>query len=177
MNSSEAFEIAQAVLVSLGGGALLVLALSSWLGKVWANRMMEKERAKYESDLEKIKANLSEKLEKNNLNYRQKIDLYKEISTPIIQLVVSIEHQGNFTQEQMKAFEIKRLEITAQLAMFAPQSVFNKYNGFIDYIYNCFEGKDTYTFNKFRVLALEFLSEIRNDIGIYSDSVSYSGDR
>ena len=177
MNSSEAFEIAQAVLVSLGGGAVIVLLLSSWLGKIWANRMMAKERSKYESDLETIKSNLSEKLEQNNLNYRQKIDLYKEISAPILHLVVSIEHQENVSQEQMKAFEIKRLEITAQLAMFAPQTVFNKYNDFIDYIYNCFEGKDTYTFNQFRVMALEFLSEIRKDIGIYSDSVSYYGKR
>ena len=61
--------------------------------------------------------------------------------------------------------------------MFAPTSVFNKYNGFIDFIYNSFEGKEEYSFSNFRVIALQFLSEIRKDIGIYSDDVSYYGNR
>jgi hypothetical protein len=33
-------------------------ALSSWLGKVWATRLMDRERARYASDLERLKSSL-----------------------------------------------------------------------------------------------------------------------
>jgi hypothetical protein len=48
------------VLFSVGGGGLIVLALSSWLGKVWANRLMEQDRAKYATGLEGLKAKYEE---------------------------------------------------------------------------------------------------------------------
>ena len=62
MNTTDAFQIAQAVLVALGGGGFLVFALSSWLGKVWANRLMAKETAKYEDEIERLKSQLQEQL-------------------------------------------------------------------------------------------------------------------
>jgi hypothetical protein len=36
-----------------------VLALSNWLGKVWANRLMEADKARFARDLKAIEANLS----------------------------------------------------------------------------------------------------------------------
>ena len=57
----ESFELAQALLLSLGGGGLLVFALSSWLGKVWASRILASETRKYTQELEEIK--------KENSNY------------------------------------------------------------------------------------------------------------
>ena len=56
MTPEEAWETASAVLVSLGGGAAIVLAMSTWLGKVWANRLLAKDRARYSKELEGIKA-------------------------------------------------------------------------------------------------------------------------
>jgi hypothetical protein len=56
------FKIATAIIGSLGGGALLVAAFSSWLGKIWANRIMQKDKSKHEQDLEEIK-NKFKKLE------------------------------------------------------------------------------------------------------------------
>ena len=92
MSITDAFQIAQAVLVALGGGGILVFALSSWLGKVWANRLMAKETAKYEGDIEHLKAQLKEQLDRNSHTYRKKIELYKEASEPIIDLIVKVEH-------------------------------------------------------------------------------------
>jgi uncharacterized membrane protein len=43
MTFSEIAEMAASVIVSLGGG-LIVFGLSSYLGKVWANRVLEKQR-------------------------------------------------------------------------------------------------------------------------------------
>ncbi len=58
MTLKEACEIAAAVLFSLGGGGTIVVLLSSWLGKVWANRILEQDRAKYASEMEQLKTEL-----------------------------------------------------------------------------------------------------------------------
>lgn len=39
----EVFQIAFAIIMSIGGGGAIVFALSSWLGKIWAQRIINKE--------------------------------------------------------------------------------------------------------------------------------------
>ena len=41
-------------------GSLIVAALSSWLGKVWADRLMQRDRAKYSEELEKLRSSLEQ---------------------------------------------------------------------------------------------------------------------
>lgn len=53
---SEMLQIALLVLGSLGGGGLIIVGLSGWLGKVWADRITQKERAAYEREIEDFKA-------------------------------------------------------------------------------------------------------------------------
>lgn len=95
----------------------------------------------------------------------------------MIELLVKTQNIGSITVENRQAFERNRLNTTALLAMFAPAAVFDEYNRIIDYIYNCAEGKDTWSFAAFRDRALKFLSLIRADIGLYNDSLSYNGPR
>lgn len=177
MTATDAFQIAQAVLLALGGGAVLVILLSSWLGKIWANHLMAKEAAKYESEIEQLKARLQEQLDRSSHTYHQKIELYKQVSQPLIDLILNIEHKKGLRVEDLHDFDKARLYTTALLGMFAPNDVFDAYNRIIDYIYNAFEGKEQYSFAQFRALGLEFLSEVRKDIGLYSDKVVYKGKR
>ncbi len=67
MNYDEIFKIAGAILTSVGGAAIIMMALSSWLGKVWASRILEKDKLKYTSELEKIKVKLQSESEKQQL--------------------------------------------------------------------------------------------------------------
>jgi len=48
--------IAGAILASIGGASLIIGVLSSWLGKVWASRIMQKEIADHNKELEKLKS-------------------------------------------------------------------------------------------------------------------------
>ena len=171
----QAFEVAQALLLSLGGGGLIVLGLSSYLGKVWAKRILQNEKQQHEKDLSEFKNKLEALTARSALNYQQKIELYKVVSTPLIELVVQIAKDG-LTQDHVDDFDRARLQITAQLALFAPVSVFDAFNDMVDYLYNSLE-QDDYSFAVFRDKALGYLSEMRKDIGIYSDSVGYSGSR
>jgi hypothetical protein len=177
MNTTTAWEITQAILISIGGGGLLIFSLSSYLGKIWADRLMATETAKYQEKLEILRSELSRTGNRDALNHKEKIDLYKGISEPIIGLIVSIEHTGNITYELLSGFEHRRLSITAQLAMFAPMSVYDTYNELIEYLYNCMEVKDSYSFKKFREYAHKFLTEARKDVGIHTDEVRYLGNR
>jgi len=45
-------------LASLGGGVVIVYAFSSWLGRLWADRLMAKETAKHTQELERLRSDL-----------------------------------------------------------------------------------------------------------------------
>jgi len=47
MNTKEVWDVALAVIYALGGGGLIVGGLSSFLGKLWANRALDKQRQEY----------------------------------------------------------------------------------------------------------------------------------
>lgn len=171
------FEVAAAILLSLGSGGAIVFALSSWLGRIWAERLMAKETAKHNQELEQLRSSLQIQANQSAQTYKQKIDLYKEVGAPLVELLVKTQSIGAITVEEMQGFEMSRLNTSALLAMFAPASVFDEYNTMIDYIYNCAEGKDTWSFEEFRLRALKFLSLVRIDIGLYQDTLSYNGPR
>ena len=67
MSYDDIFNIATAILASVGGSAIIIIGLSSWLAKVWVNRIHEKDKLKYSSELEKIKATLQKENEKQKL--------------------------------------------------------------------------------------------------------------
>ena len=56
---NEVLTIVGAVLFSLGGVSLIVFSLSSWLGKVWANRILEADRAEHSQRLEEMRHELA----------------------------------------------------------------------------------------------------------------------
>ncbi|MDD2781028.1 hypothetical protein [Sulfuricurvum sp.] len=172
--NKEAFEIAQAVLLSLGGGSVIVFALSNFLGKVWADRILRNQKIEHDRELSEFKSHLESMAQKNSFNYQQKLELYKVITIPLVEISVLIKN--GLSTEHIKEFDRQRLHLIAQLALFAPQNVFDAFNEMIDYIYDSLENDD-YSFSIFRVKALNFLSEIRKDIGIYNDSLSYKGHR
>lgn len=53
-----ALQYVGAFLLSIGGGTAILFGLSSWLGKEWAARILEADRAKYASVVEQAKADL-----------------------------------------------------------------------------------------------------------------------
>jgi hypothetical protein len=59
----EIFKIAGAIIISFGGSSVIILALSSWLGKVWANRILEEEKKKHTLEIENYKSKLQKGLE------------------------------------------------------------------------------------------------------------------
>jgi hypothetical protein len=61
---SEIFSVAGAALLSVGGAGVVLVALSSWLGKVWASRILEREKAELSKSVEATKAELTRTIER-----------------------------------------------------------------------------------------------------------------
>jgi hypothetical protein len=200
MDLTELAKIVFAVLGALGGGGAIVVALYSWLGKLWAERLMEKEKALYQKDLEHFKAQLNREMEEEKARYqkdlehfkaqlnresdrtgqtlREKLSLYKEAIAPIVDIITQYEQTPTELKSSLVAgFEKKRLATSALLGMFAAMPVFEAYNALIDYLFDCVEGKRPFLFTEFRAFAFKLLSEIRRDVGISEDELVYRGPR
>lgn len=197
LNITDYFNIALSILSSLGGGVLIVYGFSNYIAKIWAQRIIQNEKYDKEKEIAKLKhdqdlliteiksrhdasiAELKSMLEKinteHNLNYQEKIKLYIEITNPLSDFINKTT-LANLTPADLASFDSQRLKLTAQLALFAPQYVFDSFNDMIDYLYSSLETR-TFDFHKFRTLALKFLSDARKDIGIFTDDIAYNGYR
>lgn len=58
MSSADLLHVVWGVVASIGGGAVIVFALSGWLGRVWADRLMAGEKAKHDTLLELLRADI-----------------------------------------------------------------------------------------------------------------------
>jgi hypothetical protein len=71
MTLQDALEFGGAILLSLGGGTGVLFAFSSWLGKVWAERILTKEKAQQAQDLETFKKKLQEEAERHKIRLKK----------------------------------------------------------------------------------------------------------
>jgi hypothetical protein len=116
MRLSELAEIVASVLVALGGGGAIIAGLSSWLGRVWAERLMRRETAHYQRELEDFKAQLSRDSESHAQTVREKLSLYKEAIPPVVDLVPRYQLDPvTVTPALMAEFEKKRLASSPSL--------------------------------------------------------------
>jgi hypothetical protein len=78
MTAPEIFKLIGAFILSVGSAGLILAALSTWLGKVWASRILESERAKHSKELEKLRAELHKDTHSQLRHIQQDLDIYKQ---------------------------------------------------------------------------------------------------
>jgi hypothetical protein len=174
-----------------------VFALSNWLGKIWAERLMEKERHNHAVELEHLRDSLKRTSEEQLASLKAQLDIAREarvrehfdrvtiyrgaldlIAGMVAKiLMILLKKRGPLTGDELHEFEAQRLQIYAYLAMHAPQSVMDAHDALSDLILAViYDGKDT-TWEHFRDLAITFLNEIQKDIGIRVEPITYQGIR
>lgn len=79
-DTSTIWSTALAVIASLGGGGLFVFALSSWLGKVWATRIAETERARFAREFENYRNELQQLSDERRDALSRKRDVYGKVA-------------------------------------------------------------------------------------------------
>ena len=69
----------QNLIASLGGGGLLVFELSSLLGKVWANRILESDRRRFNEELERLRGELQKTIHAHRIQFETEFKVLSEI--------------------------------------------------------------------------------------------------
>src|SRR5690349_20226725 len=98
-NMNIIWNAAGAVIASLGGGVVLVFAFSSWLGKVWAIRIADEERARFSRELEAFKNELHQLAEERQDARIRKRDMYARIATSM-RVFLASAHPATETEKR-----------------------------------------------------------------------------
>lgn len=104
----EVIQTALAILGSVGVGGGIVAALSSWLGKVWAERLMAKETAKYREELERLSKQLERKNYVSKVRFDAEFSIYRELSGAFLDVVRA--QNDLFTFEKMDRVPAEKYE-------------------------------------------------------------------
>jgi len=78
MEFKEILELSGVILGSLGGGAAIIFGFSSWLGKVWANRLMAKEKTEHAQELESLRSRLTQDTERYKIKLKKSEFLFQK---------------------------------------------------------------------------------------------------
>jgi hypothetical protein len=66
--------IATTVIASIGGAGIIILGLSSWLGKIWADRLYLRTNAQYAKEIEGIKSQYAQQIEEVKSRYSVELE-------------------------------------------------------------------------------------------------------
>ncbi|AMF92406.1 hypothetical protein AL536_02695 [Vibrio fluvialis] len=193
----EYLKIGATIIAALGGSGAIILGLANYLGKIWANRLMVKEKAEHDRELEKLRTGLHQESQQNLAKLNSEIEVYKQtqlrehndkllIYRATIDLVATmlakvemivLRNKQQLTAQEREQFEAERLKIYGYLAMIAPQEVMDANDVFIDQLLAVvFDGKYV-SWEVIRSKALNLTNAMRKDIGIDKSEVSYNGER
>lgn len=196
MTVSDALQVAAAVLLSLGGGGAIVLSLSSWLGKLWADRLMQEEKSRHEKELEDLRSDLQRKNEAALAELRAALDIEKEkhlsgfgdkVKTYRLVVDVIADALADFDLHESKAlsqedaakawdrFNRARMKAYGYLAMLAPQGVMDAADALFDHLLMVGNGARPYEWAAVRELAFALINPIRRDIGFDASVLEYHG--
>jgi hypothetical protein len=176
----DALSLFTAGIVSIGGGGVVVLALSSWLGKVWAGRILRDETHKLSIQLEEAKRDLDVIKEKSLRFQNDKILAYREINEIIAKLLAIMDAEdgrivGWGSKGPVHEFNEQRLKLYGYLAMLAPQAVMDAQDDLVDHLLLTAAGEVDYKWSEVREKVLYLLNAVREDIGLATGPIIYKG--
>lgn len=175
------FQLVTASVASIGVGGALVFAMSSWLGKVWASRILEREKTALGVELEKTKRELDVVKETTLRFQNDKVITYRAVVDVVSKVLASFDsiELGRLGATEAAArfdeFNEQRIRVYGYLAMLAPQQVMDAQDRLMDHLLCVSQGNEPYEWRIVRDLAIELLNEVRHDIGIDKSSIRYNG--
>ena len=101
MELTSALNLVTSVILSVGSSSALILGLSSWLGKVWANRILEKDKAKFQNEMEIIKSNHLKDIENLKSEHLKSIEEYKNKFQAKIKTIEQFHQISQSTYEKL----------------------------------------------------------------------------
>lgn len=184
-------------LFQLGGAAAIVAALSAWIGKLWADRILQRESSDHQRRLKALEAELrhdvdaqlarlqtelatlKEKTLKAHADklacYGFAIDGASKLLADLSALAGGLPSARPFEQA-FADFDAVRIRAYGHMAMVAPQPVMDAYDEMVEYFIHVRSGEEKPDWVKARNFALSWINAARVDIGVDPTSISYRGD-
>jgi len=142
MDSWDLLKFVGTILFSVGSGGGIVFLLSSWLGKVWANRILESDRARYSKELDFIRHQFKLEQQKLTVVYESQKNSFKRVIHAMHEVMEEIEGPWDGAWEPIdeKVF-IKFRKIIVEESLFLDLeskralNCFMRVIGRIEYIY------------------------------------------
>ncbi len=130
MSWQEAFQIVGAAIVSIAGSGTIFWLLSNHLGRLWADRYLEKIKNEYQKELESYKMEL-DIIKANVLRYSDKqFDLYNNLWEALCELEFAAEKLwSKANKERLINFSDKLEEATKQIKksyLFIEEEIYQK---------------------------------------------------
>lgn len=183
MSWEDALKIFVTGLVSIGGGSVVVLGLSTWFGKLWADKILAKQTSKLAAQLESTKRELDVVMQTTLRFQNDKMVIYRAVIDSVARLLASLDsHESgrlvaNEAGARFDEFNEQRMRVYGYLAMLAPQSVMDAQDELMDHLLEISYGEATYEWANVREKALGLLNAVRDDIGIDKSPITYNGRR
>lgn len=190
----EVIEVAGTIILAFGSAGALVLGLSSYLGKLWADRLMAKEQAVHERELAEFRNRLENETRQALATMETELSIFKDkhlrgfhdkLSTYRIVIDLVSEVLGDFdlweeTKQPLPAARKDaanraRIKAYGYLGLLASQSVMDAFDRLFDHLLLIAHGNASYVWADVRKLSLELLNEARKDIAIDSSAIEYRG--
>lgn len=195
MSWTEIGQLSAAILASLGGAGAIVIGFSSYLGKLWADRLMRSEKAAHETALMKLRNELEHDTRSKITALETDLSIFKDkhlrgfhdkLATYRLVIDLVAEILGDFEEAVLKNQPLSidrrvllnrlRLKAYGNQALLAPQAVMDAQDTLMDYLLLIAGGKVPYEWTKVRNLAVAWLNEVRKDVGIDVSPIEYRGE-
>ena len=195
MSFEDILKIVVTIFASLGGGGFIVFHLSSWLGRIWAEKLMNADKAKYEQALTELRSRLDKQnqiqleniktelgLSKEHklkeisdkiLNYRSMVDLISEVLAHFDRAPAKLKA---FEPEKFSSFNAQRLRLYGYMSLTSPQQVMDAQDQLVDYLLKVAHGSEAYHWPTVRGRAIALINECRKDVGFDATPLSYNGE-
>lgn len=192
MTWEDALRVIGSSLFSVLSAGAIIMGLASWLGKVWAERVLRNESHDLQEKLRDAQHRLDVSLrvtereldlikEAHASVRNDKVAIYRGVVDLIATLLAKLDaHEMNRLppDEAVKHFDSfneQRIRLYGYMAMFAPQSVMDAQDQLIDYLLQVSHGVESYQWETVRKKALALINEVRRDVGIDKSPIANNG--
>jgi hypothetical protein len=190
MDWIDIFKFVGVALFSATSGGALVIGMASWLGKVWAQRILQNESFALKEKLAATQTqfDLSIKMAERELDllkdahsrvHNDKIAIYRGVVDLVAKVLATLDALDRLPRaealKQYDNFNEQRIRLYGYMAMFAPQAVMDTQDKLMDHLLQISHGQAKYDWAHVRSLALALINAVRRDVGIDKSDIVYNG--
>ena len=111
--------------------------------------------------------------------HQDKTAIYRIAVDIIASILANLDRANELSEVQTQAvvheFNRDRIRLYGYMAMLAPQYVMDRQDALIDYLVAVTPGTEIYDWLRVRDLALNWLNAVRQDVGLDTTQIVYSG--